>query len=390
MRNSYDVAVIGLGTMGSYACCELARRGVNVVGLDRFSPPHDRGSHSGDTRVFRIAYAEHPDYVPLAQRAGKLWDQFAMEASVPLIHRCGMLSIGPPDSVMIQGIETSSSLHGIGHTRHTAEELRRMFPAIEPASDHVGIFEPSAGWLDVGAAIETAQRFSRHAGATLLTDSPVLDVANQGSHFVLTTAEGQITSQKVIVTAGAWSSQLLARLGLPLNVERKVLLWVDPLEPGRFAPGALPIFAFAERFFYGFPNIGGHGVKMAIHWEKGQTVDDPTIPVPPASLADVEPVLEMASRYLPSLAGPLPAALERVRALKTCLYTMSPDEHFIIDRHPKWQNLVFATGFSGHGFKFAPVIGEALADLIMFGRSALPVEFLRIGSRFNGASAQVL
>jgi sarcosine oxidase len=390
MSNSYDVAVIGVGTMGSYACCELARRGVNVVGLDRFSPPHDHGSHSGDTRVFRLAYAEHPDYVPLAQRAGELWDQLGVEAGVSLIHRCGMLSIGPPDSVMIQGIETSSLRHGIVHTRHTAEEVRRLFPAIEPAPDQVGIFEPSAGWLDVRVAIETARRFSREAGATLLTDRPVLDVATRGGLFAIATTGGEIISERVIVTAGAWSSQLLSRLGLPLHVERKVLLWVDPLEPKRFAPGALPIFACAERFFYGFPSIGGHGVKVAIHWEKGQTVDDPTTAVAPATLADIEPVLEMASRYVPSLAGRLPAALDRVTALKTCLYTMTPDEHFIIDRHPEWANLVFATGFSGHGFKFAPVIGEALADLVMFGKSALPVEFLRIGSRFDnkpGASA---
>ena len=369
--------------MGSYACCELARRGLSVVGFDRFSPPHDRGSHSGDTRVFRLAYAEHPDYVPLAQRAGVLWDGYAQEAGVSLLHRCGMLSLGRPDSALIEGIEKSSALHGIAATKHAADEVRRLFPVIEPPEDHVAIFEPSAGWIDVNAAIETAQLFSHRAGATLITDSPVLSVTNRGSHFVIATLSREVTAQKVVVTAGAWSSQLLAQLGLPLHIERKVLLWVNPLVKDRFTPDVLPMFAFAERFFYGFPSIGCRGVKLAIHWERGRTVDDPTSPVADATLEDAEPVLEMASRFLPSLAGPLPRALDRVAALKTCLYTMSPDEHFIIDRHPEWENLIFATGFSGHGFKFAPVIGEALADLAMFGKSSLPVDFLRVGSRFG-------
>lgn len=382
---SYDAAVIGLGTMGSYACCELARRGLSVAGLDRFSPPHDRGSHSGATRVFRIAYAEHTDYVPLAQRAGMLWDRYAQEAGVSLLHRCGMLSVGPPDSALIQGIEKSSALHGIAASKRTAEEVRRLFPVIEAPEDQVGIFEPSAGWIDVDAAIETAQRFSRQAGATLLTDSPVLNVESRGTHFAITTPAGEITALKVVVTAGAWSSQLLSRLGLPLHIERRVLLWVNPPAPERFTPDVLPIFAFAERFFYGFPAIGGRGVKMAIHWDKGLTVDDPTTPVADATQEDAAPVLEMASRYLPSLAGPLPGAFDRVSAFKTCLYTMTPDEHFIIDRHPQWENLVFAAGFSGHGFKFAPVVGEALADLAMFGQTSLPAGFLRVGSRFSNA-----
>jgi len=311
-----------------------------------------------------------------------LWDRYASEAGIPLLHRCGMLSIGPPDSPLIEGIERSSALHGIAHTRYTHADVRRLFPMIEPPEDQVGIFEPTAGWIDVGASIETPQRLSREAGATLLTDCPVLDVDYRGGQFTITTPGGEITSSWVVVTAGAWSTQLLSQLGLPLRVERKVLLWVHPLEPARFTPNVLPIFAFAERFFYGFPSIGGQGVKMAIHWEKGETIDDPTELVRAATLRDVEPVLEMASRLLPSLAGPLPKAVERVASLKTCLYTMSPDEHFIIDHHPAWENLVFATGFSGHGFKFAPVIGEALADLVMFGKTSLPVDFLRIGSRF--------
>jgi monomeric sarcosine oxidase len=381
--NSYDVAVVGLGSMGSFACCELARRGLRVVGLDRFSPPHDRGSHSGGTRVFRIAYAEHPSYVPLARHAGVLWDQYAMAAGVPLLHRCGMLSVGDPASALIAGIRKSSEEHDLSTTTYTPQEIRKLFPAIHPAEDHIGIFEPAAGWIDVNAAIQAARRISEFAGATLLDDCPVLNIVKRDSHFEIVTPSKTIAAEQVVVTAGAWCGQLLSGLGLPLRVVRKIVLWVNPLEPEQFTSRVLPIFAFAERFFYGFPAVCGPDVKLAVHWEPGQTVADPTLPVDKPTMEEASPVLELAAKYLPALAGPLPSALTRVTQLKTCLYTMSPDEHFIVDRHPEWGNLVFAAGFSGHGFKFAPAIGQALADMISLGETSLPVDFLRVNSRFS-------
>jgi monomeric sarcosine oxidase len=380
---SYDVAVVGLGTMGSFACCELARRGLRVVGLDRFSPPHDRGSHSGGTRVFRIAYAEHPDYVPLARHAGMLWEQYATAEGVPLLHRCGLLSIGEPDSALLRGTRKSSEEHGLSTTAYTSQEIRKLFPAIHPSAEQIGIFEPEAGWIDVNAAIEVARRLSKLAGATLLDDSPALDIVNRTSHFEIVTPSQSITAERVAVTAGAWCGQLLSQLGLPLRVVRKVVLWVNPLEPEQFTPQRLPIFAFAERFFYGFPTVCGPDVKIAVHWEPGQTVADPTLPVEAPTMEEASPVLELAAKYLPALAGPLPSAFARVTQIKTCLYTMTPDEHFLIDRHPEWRNLVFAAGFSGHGFKFAPVVGEALADMITLGETSLPIGFLRIGGRFS-------
>ncbi len=380
---SYDVAVIGLGTMGSFTCCELAQRGVRVVGLDRFSPPHDRGSHSGGTRVFRIAYAEHPSYVPLALDAGTLWDQYALAAGVRLLHRCGMLSIGDPASALIQGIRKSAEQYGLSTTAYAEAEIRKFFPAIHPPAGHIGIFESAAGWIDVNAAIQAAQRMSSLAGATLLDNCPVLNIVNRISHFEIVTPSQTIAAQRVVVTAGAWCGQLLSQLGLPLRVVRKVLLWARPLDPEQFSPRLLPIFAFAERFFYGFPTVSGPDVKMAIHWEAGQAVADPTLPIDPPTMDEATPVLEMAAKYLPALCGPLPSAFTRVTQLKTCLYTMSSDEHFIIDRHPEWENLVFAAGFSGHGFKFAPLVGKALADLITLGETSAPIGFLRVGARFT-------
>ena len=225
---TFDVAVIGAGTMGSFACCELARRGARVIGFDRFTPPHGQGSHSGDTRVFRIAYAEHPDYVPLALRAGDLWDQYAAIGNVKLLHRSGMLSIGPPEGDLITGILRSSAIHGLEAIPFTPAEIRRMFPAFAPDESHVGILEPKAGWIDSNAAIETAQRLARLQGATLLLDDPVLQWSRQGSHFEVTTASSVVAAEKLVITAGAWTAQLLQEMDLPLRVERRVLIWIDP------------------------------------------------------------------------------------------------------------------------------------------------------------------
>jgi sarcosine oxidase len=376
MKTSYDVAVIGIGTMGSFACCELARRGRRVIGFDRFVPPHGRGSHSGDTRVFRIAYAEHPDYVPLAQRASELWDQYAAMAKVRLLTRCGMLSVGPREGGLIGGILKSSALHHLEAAQYTSAEIRRAFPAFTPDEDHVGVFEPQAGWIDSNAAIETAQRLASQHGAVLRLDEPVSQWAHRGSHFEVTTASGTVTAERLVITAGAWTTQLLQELGLPLRVERKVLTWIDPLDPGLFQPPAFPVFAFDEGFFYGFPAIEGRGVKLAVHWQRGQGVQDPNESVSEGTLADARDPLALAARWMPRLAGPLPEALQRVRQMKTCLYVMSHDEHFFVDQHPGYPGLVFAAGFSGHGFKFAPAIGEILADLATSGMPSLPIRFL--------------
>lgn len=376
MESSYDVAVIGIGTMGSFACCELARRGLRVIGFDRFQPPHSRGSHSGDTRVFRIAYAEHPDYVPLALRASELWDEYSEIGETELLTRCGMLSIGPPEGNFIRGLLHSAAIHKLNATEYGPAEVEHMFPAFAMEETHVGVFEAKAGLIDANAAIETALRLAERYGATLQLDQPVLRWTHEQGHFVLKTASATIHSEKLVITAGAWTTQLLRGLGLPLQVQRKVLTWVDPIDPALFQPGAFPLFAFGEEFLYGFPSINNDGVKLAVHWRPGQTVLDPTEAIPEASLDDATEPLGMAVRLLPQLAGPLPQALQRVRRMKTCLYVMSPDEHFLVDRHPEWANLVFAAGFSGHGFKFAPAIGEVLADLTTTGVSMLPIKFL--------------
>lgn len=374
MPRSFDIAILGLGSMGAFACLDAARRGASVIGFDRFAPPHDRGSHSGDTRVYREAYAEHPDYVPIAQHAGRLWARFGAEAGRAFLHRSGMLSIGAESSALLRGTMESATRHLLSVQRLTAAEICRRFPAFNPPEDSIGLFEATAGWIDVNSALEFAIGAARRDGAEIRLNTPVAGFAREGSHIRIRTPLETVNAGCVVIAAGAWAGSLLEDLSLPLRVLRKILVWVEPLEPALFQPETFPIFAFADRFFYGFPNLHGDGVKLGIHHDPNAPSVSPD-DVRPVEPGETEPVLAEARRYLPAASG-------RVRAARACLYTMTPDEHFILDRHPAYENVWIAAGFSGHGFKFAPAIGEALAGLALNGSTGLPVEFLRIGSRF--------
>lgn len=372
--------------MGAFACLELARRGLRVVGMDRFHPPHGRGSHSGATRIYRAAYAEHPGYVPLALRAGELWDNLPAYGGA-ILHRSGMLSVDTEDGAFIQGIRDSARLHGLRVETLSRAEVESRYPAFALQHNECGVVEPGAGWIDVDSGLTLVHRLAREAKAELLMDCPVSAWTSRGDSLAIETLAGPITASRLILTAGAGNGGLLGTLGLPLVVERKILTWIAPLRPELFTPDRFPVFGHGERFFYGFPSTA-EGVKIAVHWESGDTVSRPEHPVREAAIEDADSALAAASRLLPQLAGPLPTARERVVKMATCLYTMTPDHHFIIDRHPLSANVVFAAGFSGHGFKFAPAIGEVLADLITSGESKLPVEFLKLGSRFAVSSSK--
>jgi monomeric sarcosine oxidase len=375
----YDAAVIGLGTMGTFASLELARRGLSVVGLDQFAPPHGRGSHSGDTRVFRTAYAEHPDYVPLALRAAVLWRELGLQRGAPLLHSAGMLSLGPPDAPLLAGARESAAAYGLAIENLSHSQVRSRFSVFAIPNAWEGVLESAAGWIDVDAALCYGLESASRAGADLRINTHVEDWSATGDRFAVQTSAGTFMAARLIVTAGAWANRILADLELPLTVLRKILVWIDPLRDCD-----LPVFASARDFFYGFPNIGGQGVKLGIHWSDGPPAADPDEAQPDVSAAEVRPVIEAAAELLPSLTGPLPDAFGRVLRARSCLYTMTPDEHFVIDRHPEHPNLAFAAGFSGHGFKFAPAIGEVLADLALTGTTVLPVEFLGL-SRFRVA-----
>jgi monomeric sarcosine oxidase len=377
-REHYDIAIIGMGTMGSFAAVELARRGFSVVGFDQFTPPHGRGSHSGSTRIFRIAYPEGTGYVQLAQRAGKLWDRAGEQLGAPLLHRVGILYMGAPGQAFMREIEESASTNRLGLETLSAGEVFRRYPAFEIPENYAGLFDAQAGWIDVDASISSSHALAASLGVDCIFDQPVKRWDAAGGEVHVHLQNDTVTASRLIITAGAWTGGLLPGLRLPLAVKRKVIAWFDPLVPELFAADRIPVFTFPENFTYGFPNVPGMGVKMAEHFG-GSYLANADSPVSPPGPEDLDPISAIAAKYMPKLAGPYPEARSRLRRSATCLYTMTPDEDFIVDHHPEFSNVVFATGFSGHGFKFAPLIAVALADLVLEGKTSLPIDFLSLG-----------
>ena len=378
---SYDVAIIGLGAMGSFTAMELAGRGASVIGFDRFSPPHEEGSHGGETRAFRTIYTEHPDYVPLMKRALELWERLAGECRRDLLTWTGVLSLGEADSPLLDGVQQSAAIHGLPVQCLSGDEIRRRFPALNPPGNFTGLLDTRAGLIDVEAALGCALQEARRQGAELRLEQEVLGWSVEGREVRVSTRDGQIRANRLVVAAGPWSGAILRALKLPLVVKRQVLAWFRPHRPEWFQPGAAPIFVFAPGAFYGFPEIGGAGVKIAYH-EKGDTLPAFPVQVPPVAEADLASLVRDIARFVPGLLDPDRPPLDQMLAAKTCLYTITPDGHFIIDRHPHYEQVLFGAGFSGHGFKFAPVMGEVLADLALEGKTDRPIDFLRLEGRF--------
>ena len=351
----YDVIVVGLGAMGSATACHLARRGMRVLGLDRFTPPHAFGSSHGETRIIREAYFEHPVYVPMVQRAYELWRDLEQESGTTLLHETGGVMIGRSDSDLVKGARHSAELHGLRHEMLTAGEVHERFPALHPERDMVAVWEPRAGVLFADACIDAHLAQALRYGAELRYEEPMLRWEPERDGVSVLTAEGEYRARQLIVTAGAWISALFP--DLPLRVERQVLFWFDALSASEmFTPERCPVHLWqfdAHRFFYGFPDLG-NGVKVAFH-HGGEvtTVDSPRREVAPDELEDIRAAMR---RFLP-------AADETLRATTVCTYTNTPDEHFLIDHHPAHPQVLITSACSGHGFKFSPVIGEILADL---------------------------
>ena len=377
MTKQYDVAVIGLGTMGSFAAVELARRGLTVAGFDQFTPPHGRGSHSGGTRIYRLAYPEGTGYVALALRAGEMWEQAAEAMGTQLLHRSGMLYMGLPGEPFLREVQESACSNQLQVETLSAAEVRYRYPAFEIPEEYAGLFDVQAGWLDVDASIASSHAYARRLGAQCFFEQRVKGWESTSGEVKVYLENDTVTASSLIITAGAWASDLLRSLQLPLAVKRKVLAWFDPLTPELFAPGRIPVFSFSENFVYGFPSVPGLGVKMAEHIG-GSFLPGADTPVSPPAPADLDPIAAIAAKYMPKLAGGYHEARSRLLHSATCLYTMTPDDDFIVDHHPEFANVVFAAGFSGHGFKFAPLIAVALADLLQQGKTSLPIDFLSL------------
>lgn len=366
---AYDVIVVGLGGAGSAAAYHLSRRGLRVLGLERFGPLHERGSSHGHTRITRQAYFEHPDYVPLLLRAYELWEELERLSGQRLLRVCGGLMVGPPDGPLVSGALRSARAHGLPHELLSAAEVRARFPAFHLSEDEQALYEPRAGILFPEACVRAHQQLAEAHGAELRFHTRVLDWASDGSTVWVRTDRGTERAASLVLAAGPWMPDL-ARLSVSLWVERQVVFWFAPRRPEWFQPERFPVFVWEtpEAHFYGIPAVEGRGFKAARH-HGGQPADPDRVPPP-------DP--EEAGWLRAQLARRLPEADGGLEGAVTCLYTNTPDEHFLLDRHPAAGNVVVCSACSGHGFKFTSVVGEVVADLVCRGSSPLPVGFLSL------------
>jgi sarcosine oxidase len=371
----YDVIVVGLGAMGSAAVHHLTRRGLRVLGIEAFTPGHPNGSYHGESRVIRLAYWEHPDYVPLLKRAYQLWDELADESGARLLERTGGLFIGEVDGEMIQGTLASVREHSLAYEVLDADTIRRTYPALHARERDVAIFEEPAGFLYSERCVQAHVDAAVRDGAEVRYGAPVDEwrVSEDGSVEVVT-QDRRYAADRLVVAAGAWTAKVLRDLDLPLRPERVPMLWFEPRASAeQFALGTFPVWLWdvgEPGLFYGFPQLDWPGVKVARH-HSGNFCDPDTIQ------REMTPGDEVRIRAF--LAEHIPLLDGRLTTGRICMYTNSPDAHFIVDRHPECPSVVFAGGFSGHGFKFASVIGEILADLSTDRQPTPASDFLRLG-----------
>ncbi len=368
----YDVIVAGLGGMGSAAAYHLAGRGKRVLGLEQYSPAHDRGSSHGQSRIIRLAYSEDPAYVPLVIRAYELWERLERETGEDLMTITGGLMIGPPGTRFFEGSKESAERYDLPYEVLDAAGLKDRYPVFEPTPDTVALFEEKAGFLRPEASVKAHLERASSLGADLRFGEEILSWEPTRSGVLVETTAGTYEAERLVVSAGAWAPKLLADLGLPLEVTRQILFWFDPkggIEP--FLPDRFPIFIWEPEdgnSFYAIPAHDGPtgGVKVAFFRADGKPADPETIDREIHG-EEVEFVRGYLARYVPDLDGDFLYA-------KTCMYTNTPDEHFVISTHPEYPQVAIAAGFSGHGYKFCSVVGEILADLATEGETPHPID----------------
>lgn len=381
MADHFEVIVVGIGAMGAAACWELARRGVRVLGLEQFDIPHNLGSSHGLSRMIRMAYYEHPDYVPLLRRAYERWRQIEAGSGRKLLHITGGMYMGARGCELVDGSARSAAQHKLDHELLDRAELSRRLPQFRLPDDWVGLYEPTAGWLapeqSICAFVEQALRH----GAVIHAHEPVSAWCADARGVSVTTDRATYHAEKLIFCGGPWTASLVRDLGIGLTVTRQVLLWLRPRRMELFAPerfsGVWAVGHADGSLHYGFPMTdAAAGLKLA-HHAPGPPADPDTVSREPQP-GDDDDVRSFIRTHLPDADG-------ETLATRICLYTNSPDGHFILDRHPHHDRVTIACGFSGHGFKFASVIGEIMADLATAGRTALPAGFLS-SARFAASS----
>lgn len=368
-RFDFDVAVIGLGAMGSSALAHLSARGQKVIGLEAFSPAHGLSSSHGDSRIIRLGYFEDPSYVPLLRRAYENWRALERETGRDILTITGVLQIGRPDSPIVSGTLASCRAYDLEHEVLDPAGMARRYPAFALDRDEIAVFESQGGFLRPEAAVAAHLDLARRHGAQMRMASRVTAIEPDDAGVTLALAGERVRARRVVVATGPWIGELvpaLAKLATPI---RQVVAWYDPKDRAATALGALPVFlrdAGPVGSFFGFPALDGMGVKVGKHAHFREPIGDPDAANAPVNEADTALLDDFIAQRLPLAAG--------VRlATTTCRYTMLPGEDFLLDTLPAEPNVVVASPCSGHGYKFASVVGEILADLAETGQSDLPI-----------------
>lgn len=373
----YDVIVVGVGGMGSAAVYELARRGRRVLGLERHEIPHVLGSSHGHSRVIRLAYFEDPAYVPLLRRAYELWRELEAVSGDSLLRITGSIDAGPRGDRIFEGSREACAVHGLEHEVLSSRELNERFPAYRLPAETMALLQPQGGFLDPERCVVAYVAAARSLGAAVRTGEALAGWEIDGSGVRVVTDVGEYRAERLVITAGAWAGKIVGPLAGSLRPERQVVGWFAPSRAEWFRPSHFPVFNMTvpEGHFYGlpvYPEAGeASGFKVGRYHHLEEACDPDTVDRTPRA-ADEAVLRSFVERYFPAGAG-------KTVVLQACLFTNTPDEHFILDQHPDHPEVAVAAGFSGHGFKFASVVGEIMADLATAGATAHAIGMFRCG-----------
>lgn len=379
-NNIYDVIVVGVGSMGAAACYYLSKSGAKVLGIEQFEISHNKGSHSGQSRIIRKAYFEHPDYVPLLEQSYKNWLSIEKELSVRLMEPTGLVYFADSNHDLLQEVRSSANEYGIDIQNFNAQKAMEKFPSFSIPTTYEAIFEPQAGFIAPEKTIQSMVKASKDKGAEIHTGEKVITWSSSKGKVSVITDQGQYEADKLILCAGVYTLALSEYLKPKLQVTQQLLSWVKPKNPFQFELGNFPCWVLANNedpgVYYGFPILsndlysGPQGLKIA-HHARGTEIE------PSSNLIfDAEQEKIKLKVFLEKF---IPDGFEEFLTVQSCMYTYSPDDDFIIDFLPNTdQSVIVACGFSGHGFKFVPVIGEILSDLASKGKTDLPIDFLSL------------
>ena len=376
----YDVIVIGVGSMGSATCYQLSKKGVKVLGLEQFGISHDRGSHAGQSRIIRKAYFEHPDYVPLLESAYHGWSTIENESGIQLYYPVGLAYFGNPEEELLTAVKQSANMYNVALNELSREESENKFPQFSLPSNYEAVFEAEAGFLTPEKSILTMANLATQNGADIRTRTPVQSWSATNDGVEVVTDNETFKAKKLIICSGAYTNVLVKDMQSKLKVTRQLISWVQPNDWENFEMGNFPCWVMTHKefpgMFYGFPILpidgfmGPVGMKIAHHYG-GE-------PIPPEQIHDFSEEKER-KKIMEFMNDAFPGVFKKFLEFKSCLYTYSPDDDFIIDFLPEHgDNVAVACGFSGHGFKFAPIVGEILSDLALEGKTDHPIEFLRM------------